>query len=325
MSTTSLNEIKTQLGVENVFEIPRLRNSNLQEFNKHYRPTGTPVILENMLTNWRAIDMWTLKFFKENFPDIVSDAIVDEPVVGSLGFLKAEDYIQSVPVGKLMTLIEQPGSKYRMGDIPIQRFPGIDKFFAFNEFLPHDDTSTIINLWFGGPGTKSNLHWDPYDNFLAQIYGRKLVLLYSPEEARNLYPFNGYVRVSRIDPFNPSFSTYPNYRRTKVIMANLKPGDLLFFGKGWWHQIKNEETTIGVNCFVGNMGTTCYLKAATRSGFAQWAKILRDFFFLGMLGKDDFDRYVRIDQPTGRHFYKLIAGVVRRQSARLKKRLPLKF
>ena len=325
MSTTSLNTIKTKLGLEKVSEIPRLRNSTVQEFNKQYGLSGTPVILENMLTNWRALNMWTLKFFKENYPDIISDALVNEPEVGSIGHLKVEDYVQPVPLAQLMTLIEQPGSKYRMGDIPIQRFPGIDKYIEFKNFLPRDDTSTIINLWFGGPGTKSNLHWDPYDNFLAQIYGRKLVLLYSPEEARNLYPFNGYVRVSPIDPFNPSFSTYPRYRQSKVMMAILRPGDLLFFGKGWWHQIKNEETTIGVNCFFGNMATTCYLKAATRSGFKQWAKILQDFFYLGVLGKEDFDRFVRIDQPTGRHFYKLMTGVMKRQSARLKKVFPALF
>ena len=313
MKTTTLsNEFGSRLGVDNIVEIPRLRHISLEEFKKTYFPTGTPVILEGQLDNWQAIKLWNPQFFKELYSDVVSDVVVNTPEVGSFGNLKAKDYTHSIPIGEMITKMENPECNYRMGDLPIHRLPGIEKYLDFNDFLPHQDIPTIISLWFGGPSSRCNLHWDAYDNYLAQVYGSKFVIMYAPQDTKYLYPFDGYVRVSRIDPFNPNLDAYPQYRRAKVMIAKLDPGDLLFFGKGWWHQVRNEELTIGVNCFFGNMAPTCYLKAATRCGLRQWTTIMRDFFSLGVLGREP-EGFFRTGDPTGRFLYSLLTGPIKRR------------
>ena len=177
--------------------------------------------------------------------------------------------------------------------------------------------SPIISIWFGGPGTRSNLHWDPYNNFLGQFYGSKFVVLVSPQESKYLYPFDGYVRVSRIDPCYPDFDTYPMSRNAHMMIGILEPGDLLYFPKGWWHQLRNKEFTIGVNCFFGKLDHSCYFRVAATGGVRQWATIIRDFFTHGLFGKEDFDKYIRVGGPTGRQFYNLLTGIIERRIARV--------
>jgi len=48
-------------------------------------------------------------------------------------------------------------------------------------------TPLVHNLWIGGSPTISPLHYDDYENLLAQIRGRKELILFSPTDHPNLY------------------------------------------------------------------------------------------------------------------------------------------
>jgi len=58
-----------------------------------------------------------------------------------------------------------------------------------------------VNLWIGSNLTVAKLHFDPYDNLLCQISGKKTLKLYSPVHNENLYEgkvnagFQKFVRV----------------------------------------------------------------------------------------------------------------------------------
>ena len=44
-----------------------------------------------------------------------------------------------------------------------------------------------INLWYSKKNTTSNLHYDSFDNFLCVIKGEKKVLIYKPNDIKNIY------------------------------------------------------------------------------------------------------------------------------------------
>jgi hypothetical protein len=54
--------------------------------------------------------------------------------------------------------------------------------------------SEMINAfwWINNGDVTSSMHYDIADNFLCQLEGRKRILLFHPDEHKNLYPFNPY-------------------------------------------------------------------------------------------------------------------------------------
>ena len=57
------------------------------------------------------------------------------------------------------------------------------------EPLPWMETLRLndLNFWLGDGHYRNTLHFDPYDNLLCQLRGRKHVLLYPPDAKSNLY------------------------------------------------------------------------------------------------------------------------------------------
>jgi hypothetical protein len=54
-----------------------------------------------------------------------------------------------------------------------------------------EDEPPIVNAWFGPEGTISPLHFDPYQNLLAQVVGSKYIKLIHPKFSDRVYPLPG--------------------------------------------------------------------------------------------------------------------------------------
>ena len=316
----SMEEFERRLGKANISYIPRRKDLTKEEFTNDHLFKGAPVILEGWINQWSAVSSLTPKFFKTEYPEVVFPTIVNAPVTGSIGFLSHKDHYHPMRIAEIISLLENPQKSCRVKDIPIQKFPGLEKYCNFEDFMGHHKEKKFTSVWLGGPGTSSTLHWDPWNNFLAQFYGRKFVVLYPPEESKNLYPFDGYVQTSRLDPLSIDYDTYPKYQSVKTLMiGELNPGDLLYFPFAWWHLIRNEEVTIGLNCFFGRLEHSAVLKVAASSGIKQWITILKDFFLLGLFGKEDYPKYIVVGQPTGKHIYRMLTGIIQRRLSMFRK------
>jgi hypothetical protein len=106
------------------------------------------------------------------------------------------------------------------------------------------------NIWMGGEGgTESPCHYDPFHNIICQVYGKKEVILYSPEENVNLYPAYGTVQknTSLVDFISPDIIEHPLFSKAEGVRAVLEPGDGLYIPKGYWHYCTSKAASCSVN------------------------------------------------------------------------------
>ena len=94
-------------------------------------------------------------------------------------------------------------------------------------------------LFFGCEGSRVTMHFDVDLShvFLNQIYGRKRVILFSPDQSRHLYHLP-FTVASHVNILSPDFQKYPALAHVKGQEVILEPGETLFMPRGYWHNIE---------------------------------------------------------------------------------------
>ena len=122
---------------------------------------------------------------------------------------------------------------------------------------------TDFNLWCGLGGHTTCLHCDPFDGTLIQLYGKKKVILFPPDQLYDLYPFSliNHLRYglklrasySQVYPQQPDFALFPKFKETfsQRIEVVLNEGEILFIPNGWWHEVSSlgEGVVCSINRF----------------------------------------------------------------------------
>lgn len=97
-------------------------------------------------------------------------------------------------------------------------------------------------LFVGGLSGVTPLHFDTYDNMLAQVAGTKRVLLVSPDQFERCYPFPTHHpqdRQSRLGALAAvDERRFPKWRGVRTLEAELLAGDVLHLPPYWWHQVQ---------------------------------------------------------------------------------------
>ena len=121
-----------------------------------------------------------------------------------------------------------------------------------------------LNVWLGDGHFRNTLHFDPHDNFLCQTKGSKLVLLWEPAQADNLYyadrldvqaKFSArrgeYDRretdivssnTASVNMAAPDLAAFPKLADAlKVVRAvTVAAGDCLYLPRRWHHHVFTE-------------------------------------------------------------------------------------
>ncbi len=105
----------------------------------------------------------------------------------------------------------------------------------------------IVSLWIGNRTTAA-AHYDYSNNIACCLVGRRRFTLFPPDQIANLYPgplepTPGGQVVSLVDITTPDFDRFPNFRIAldTAQVAELDPGDALFYPAMWWHQVEAVE------------------------------------------------------------------------------------
>jgi hypothetical protein len=275
------------------------------DFDLQYRVQRRPVIVADAVADWPALQ-WTPALFAALFGEIETAATVQLSETGVVYLQNEKAHRRTLKVREFIEMMESGACCY-IDQADIDRFPGLASACPIDTLVPAG--RRFVNLWMGAR-TRSGLHYDSMDNFLIQCYGDKAVILAAPDDRRSLYPFADNIAKSRIDPEEPDTVRYPRAKRVTFFVGTLKPGELLYIPRGWWHFLRASEQSISVNLWhepaltlADEFGAICAL------GPASWARITRDFIWHGVMRRP-FERRLYSPPPTGKQLYDLCATLL---------------
>ena len=124
-------------------------------------------------------------------------------------------------------------------------------------------------------------HYDPDDNFLIMVQGRKQIRLFGYDHLDSLYPnpMGSYGKTiqSQVDLDNVDKERFPSFVEDNTLHCQhcvLYPGEMLFIPAFYWHQVTALDTGISINMFYGDSGENKFvdkiLKPPYYNHFRYW-------------------------------------------------------
>lgn len=219
-----------------------------------------PVILKGVAANWplvqaglasadAAIDL--LQRFDAGrpvvtftgAPEIGGRFFYDEAVTG-LNFTSRREPLTALLDAVRPQLGDAQAPSFYVGSTDLDDYlPG---FRAENDLvLDHPMFARhLASIWIGNR-TTATCHYDMSHNLAVCAVGRRRFTLFPPDQVANLYPgplepTPGGQVVSMVDFAAPDFERHPGFRDAMAAaqVAELEPGDLLFYPAMWWHHVE---------------------------------------------------------------------------------------
>lgn len=113
------------------------------------------------------------------------------------------------------------------------------------------------------------VHKDPYENMYCVISGHKDFILHPPTD-QPWIPYSDYPKAIfkegiaagelkivpeeegtvpwiSIDPLNPDFDKYPNYKKARQVCCRVERGEMLYLPSLWFHHVRQSHGCMAVN------------------------------------------------------------------------------
>ncbi len=229
-------------------DIQRVDNISHQEFMDQFYNPGIPVVFKNASSVWKAKNLFTPDWFRENYGD-----------------KRLERDGQTYTMTEVMDLVENSTTenpapyplKYDVPrDIP-QLLPLIDPLnlnyaqpnWLEKKWFKRGYWGSATEIFIGGPGGKfPYLHLDYYhlNAWITQLYGEKQFTVFPKGQEEFLYPKSDDPWRSEVNIFEPDYEKYPKYKQATPINFTVGPGETLFIPFGTWHSAYSLTTTISV-------------------------------------------------------------------------------
>lgn len=231
--------------------IPRVYAPDLRTFQTTILPAARPVVIEGALNHWPALAHWTPDYFAQRFGDRMVP--VYKTKHGHTLF-NAQQGLQS-DSQTFASFIRQITSdspndvQTRIRCPLLDALPEAKEDFTVPPYCA-DGKKLQVNLWFSGAPTITRLHFDLPQNLLAQVYGQKRFLLFSPAARPWVYPCSlrsSTPQFSEVDLMHTDLQKFPKLVHAQAYEALLSPGDLLFIPSRWWHHADSAEITLSLS------------------------------------------------------------------------------
>ncbi|XP_011704970.1 PREDICTED: jmjC domain-containing protein 7, partial [Wasmannia auropunctata] len=133
-----------------------------------------------------------------------------------------------------------------------------------------------VNFWMGDERAVTSMHKDSYENIYCVVSGEKNFILHPPTDLPWIpylnYPSAVYKEYEPgkwiieslanetpdlegitstpwicVDPLNPDYEKYPEYRNTHSLKVTLRAGDILYLPSLWFHHVTQSHACMSVN------------------------------------------------------------------------------
>jgi ribosomal protein L16 Arg81 hydroxylase len=218
-----------------------------EAFKREYIDTNSPLLMRKVTDNWPAMKKWSFDFFANL--QLPKQVFLEMNNVlqggGQYEVMEYGDYIRQI-------------ANDSQGHAPKGYLSVFKVFNAFPELRKDVDFSLLSQFkmkntakgWIGPAGTVTGYHVDWGDNVLAQICGRKEVRLVSPADSKFMYPskrFDQGTMSSEMDVDNLDTERFPLFKRATEYRVVIRPGEMLFIPRGWWHHVRSLDKSISVS------------------------------------------------------------------------------
>lgn len=250
MNSIQYNE-KSKLVWTPVDSVDRRSNLSYEEFVREYASVGKPVIITDVVKNWKASTKWNLDFFRSNYGSVKVEVQDYNPegeftrYTRTYKSMKIADYIDYMTGEAGDKLLYLTGLCVCNHLALLQDYEEPIYFNNWFKKLPlkfikkyYPDSYSIL---IGPKDTSVGLHYDMRHDtgWISMISGRKQVFLFQPDQEKYLYG-------GRVNCFSPNLEKFPLFAKAKPVEFILNQGELLHIPPNWWHQLKNIEDTISL-------------------------------------------------------------------------------
>ena len=218
--------------------IPRVADLSSDEFLEHFYAPSRPCVIEGAIADWPALSRWTPEYLKTRIgsaPIEFQGGRTTDPMFE----LYKDNHRYRAPFDTFIDAITTQGGN----DAYITAYNGganAETLAPLDEDLGH--YSTVLTpgggmIWIGPEGTFTPLHFDLTNNLLAQIVGRKRLVLVPPSESSKM-AHTRHVFSEVHDLKDPArLARFPQAATVRHFEVEIEPGDLLYIPVGWWHQV----------------------------------------------------------------------------------------
>ncbi|WP_283133083.1 cupin-like domain-containing protein [Rhizohabitans arisaemae] len=251
------------------FEVPVIDNPGREDFMRIVR-AGQPVIVRGATEKWPALGEWSPAYIREKSGHRVvpiefypGGSWYGQWTTVSMRLDRYIDILESEGAPEMCYLAQAKVDEYLpelVDDVPVPAVLDGQDGIGAGAFLGRDSITA--------------LHYHSRDEaLLCQISGRKKVVLYAPEDYRNLryaHPFSYRFNFSDMDLSGEPETRYARLRRARPYECVLEQGDALFIPLFWSHVTENQGLSASVTFFwrsVDNTWTPLSLALRSRLGF----------------------------------------------------------
>lgn len=276
-------------------ECERLSINSWEQFYNDHLQISKPVVITNASSMWNASRLWTNQYLVERYgnksvhiklsptsdyegiesgelwenfdlfriPSEVRsqlefpDLVVPRPATTNMKFAEYIELMENI-AGKKVDNI----SAYLEYSSIRQYFPELEDDISEMTFIESNLKLKHLNIWLSDGNTLGKLHFDPFDNFLCMIDGRKELVLFEPHNNHMLYEshipeaefsvdLKGYrfrrkkllestsMVMSPFDIRKPDFQKFPAFGESMPLNCTIDEGDVLFMPAFWWHEVQS--------------------------------------------------------------------------------------
>lgn len=229
----------------------RKTNVSREDFLENYYSVNRPVILLDAMRNWRALSAWTPDYLKATCGNAAVEVMTGRNADQQYE-INLQKHRENMLFAEYVDLVTNGGETndyYLVANnhlLENEEFePLLGDIEPFAEYLAPETWAGRVFFWYGPAGTLTPLHHDLGNIFMAQVRGRKRVILIPPYQTHLVY--NDLGVFSAVDCESPDYAKHPLFAHVNKIEVVLEPGEVLFLPVGWWHQVRALDVSITVS------------------------------------------------------------------------------